>query len=100
MVDKAWLEIIKENVYEYISAIDYAHPDFDVNVLKADLSKIIGTTPAVQIKWASKVESINELKRDAGMDPSDYEVRKEVPNIIDIVFVDDDNMPIKLQYIA
>jgi len=98
MIDNNWLEITKENVYEYLSKIDYSNPNFDINVMKENLANIIGVKPAVKIDWITAV-SINELKRDAGMDKDDYETKKEVPMNIEIVFIDENNTPIKLDYI-
>jgi hypothetical protein len=99
-IDNTWIEIIKENVYKYVSSLDYTNPDFDINKVKDELAKIIGVRPAVKIRWVNKLESINELKREAGLPASEYEVRKEVPSVIDIIFVDENNVPIKLQYLG
>lgn len=95
-MDKVWKNMIESNVYDYISKIDYTHPDFSMHEFKSELNKIIGLTPAVKMKW-NTIEQINELKRDSGA--KDYKKILEKVEEINIVFVDNNNIPIEFKFI-
>lgn len=95
-IDSTWREMIKENIFQYISNIDYNHPDFKLLEFKQQLKNIIGMEPAVKIKW-NTTESINELKRAAGA--TDYKEIIDKVEKIDITFVDEDNKPISLVFL-
>ena len=88
--------MIETNIYDYISQIDYNHPDFAMNEFKAQLATIIGMEPAVKIKWHT-VEKINELKRDAGA--KDFKEISDKAEQIDITFIDENNTPISLKFL-
>jgi len=95
----AWKEMIQTNVYEYISKIDYNHPDFDVKEFKRNLATIIGMEPAVKIKW-NTTEKINELKKAAGAE--DYKTIIEKAQEIEIFFTEQDQstqIPISLKFL-
>lgn len=95
-MDLEWKKMLESNVYDYISQIDYNHPDFTLEDLKNELSKLIGVKPAVKLKWHTS-EKINELKRDSGA--KDYKEIIEKVEQIDIVFVDENNTPINLKFL-
>lgn len=95
-MDLEWKKMIESNIYDYISKIDYNHPDFDLNEFKIQLGKIVGMEPGVKIKW-NTIEKINELKKDAGA--SDFKEIIDKAEQIDITFVDEDQKPIKLKFL-
>lgn len=92
-----WLEIIKTNVYDYLSTVKYNHPDFNINEFKSELTKIIGVTPAVKIKWNTEVK-INELKKASGV--QDFEEKIDKAENIEIIFINENNKPIKLTFLV
>jgi hypothetical protein len=90
-----WQKIIEQNVQEYISKVDFKHPDFSLVQLKKDLKQIVGSEPNVRLKW-SKTEKVNELLRDSGA--KDYKEIVEKVDQVDIMIYSPDNklIPIKL----
>jgi hypothetical protein len=95
-MDLQWKKMIESNIYDYISTVDYRHPDFTVAEFKLNLKKIIGIEPAVKLKWNTS-EKINELKKQSGA--IDYKEIIEKIEMIDITFIDENNKPIELKFI-
>ncbi len=95
-MEDAWLEMIKTNVYEYLSTVEYNHPDFNINEFKNNLSKIIGMQPAVKINWDTK-EKINELKKAAGA--TNFIDKIEKAKDVEIVFINAEQKPITLKFL-
>lgn len=96
-MDQAWKQMIETNISEYITQIDFKHPDFSINEFKINLSKLIGITPAVKLKW-DKIEKINELLKKSGA--TDYKEIIEKVQQIDITIVDENNTPIVFKYMV
>lgn len=91
-----WITLTKNNVYDYLKGVDFSHPDFNLKVLKEQLSNFLGVVPAVKMKW-NTVETINELKRDSGA--LDFKTAKDKLEQIEIVFVDTENKPKSFKFI-
>lgn len=92
----SWQEMIKTNIQEYISKVDFRNPDFSLNELKKELGQIVGIIPAVQLKW-NKQEKVNELLKQAGA-KNHTETIEKVEGL-SISFVDADNKPIQFKFI-
>lgn len=94
MVDNEWKKMLEEHITEYLSNINFKE-HFNINKIENDLSKICGIKPGVDIKWDVK-KKVNELKKDAGAE--DYIERVEKPVEIEIVFVNENNLPVKMKF--
>jgi len=95
MIDQEWKKLVEEHITEYLSNINFKKQEFSINVMQEQLQNICGVKPAVNIKWDVK-KKINELKRDAGAD--DYIERIEKPVEVEVIFVNEENIPIKLNF--
>ncbi len=95
-MDKAWVEMIKQNVYEKLQTVEFNHPDFNLKEFKSELKTILGVLPSVQLKW-DVTEKINELKKNTG-DPDFLEKNEKVKQI-DITFADTDNKPVVFKFL-
>ena len=91
-------KIVEEHIYEYISKIDFNHPDFDIKEFKLHLNSILGIEPGVKFKWDKK-EVVNELLKNSGA--KEYKKIIEKVSEIDILYVgpDNDSLPISLKFI-
>lgn len=87
-MDTAWKQMMESNVSDYIATVDFKNPDFSVNEFKKELSKILGLTPSVKLKWKTTTK-VNELLKASGVE-NHTEVIDKV-EAVNITFVDTDN---------
>ena len=95
-MDAAWKQMMETNVSEYISKVDFRNPDFSINEMKLELSKILGIKPAVKLKWKSHTK-VNELLKASGA-KEHTEVIDKVEGV-NITFIDENNTPIEFKFI-
>lgn len=87
---------LEQVIVDYLSNINFKSNEFDLNKIERDLTNVCGVRPSVTIKWDVQ-KKINELKKDSGM--KDYIERIEIPSAIDIVLVNENNTPIKMNFL-
>ena len=91
-----WITIIKQTIYDHLKKIDFSNPDFNINILKEQLSEILGIKPAIKTKW-NTIETINELKKSSGA--KDYKTVKDKLEEIEIIFIDSKNKTNNFKFI-
>lgn len=90
------IQLINENVSNYVSNLNPNHPDFSISELKKQLKEMIGQEPAIEIK--RKPKQINELVTKSGGKVN--EVKEQIDEII-IYYVDVENKkPVKLRMLC
>lgn len=77
-----------ELIRNYISTIDF-RTEWDHNIIREDLKRILGEEPAIDVKWKRDVR-INELRGKS-------EVFME-PETLDVIFTDVDDKIKKLSF--
>lgn len=95
-MDNEWKKMLEQNLYEYLQNVKFDHPDFSIKELKQNLKSLLGTEPAVNIKW-NTYDKINELKKAAGA--KDYKETIDEAQQIDIIIVDENQTPINFKFI-
>lgn len=95
MIDQEWKKMIEENIAEYLSGINFKKEEYDINVMQDQLKGLCGVKPGIDIKWDVKTE-VNELKKQAGAD--DYITRIKKPIEVEVIFVNENNLPIKMKF--
>ena len=91
-------KMIEELVYEYISKIDFSHPDFEMKEFKIKLNEILGIEPGVKLKWDKK-EVVNELLKDSGAKDHTKIIEKVTEIEIAYISPDNESMPISIKFI-
>jgi hypothetical protein len=96
-MDNIWKETIVLGINEYMQNFNSKDPNISLQQIKSDLQKLIGIQPAIKLKWSEK-KMINELKKSAGLNESEYTTIIDKVDEIDIYFLDNKNNPISLKY--
>lgn len=94
-IDPEWKKMMEAHIAEYLNGIDFKQKDFNINQIQKDLKSFCGVEPGVNIKWDIKTK-VNELKKDAGVE--DYMERIEEPVEVEIIFVNENNFPVKITF--
>lgn len=88
--------MIEQHILDYISTIDFKHPDLDIQVIKENIAKLTNTIPSIKLNWETK-EKVNELKKSAGA--IDYLEKIETPKEMIITLIDESDKPFQLKYL-
>lgn len=94
-IDNEWKKMMEAHIAEYLSNINFKKQEFNINEMQKQLKSLCGVEPGINIKWDVK-EEINELKRAAGAD--NYTERIETPVEVEVVFVNENNLPVKINF--
>lgn len=88
--------MIEQHILDYISTIDFKHPDLDIQDIKQNIAKLTNTIPSIKLIWETK-EKVNELKKSAGA--TDYLEKIETPKEMTITLLDESDKPFQLKYL-
>ena len=94
-IDPEWKKMMEAHIAEYLSGINFKQKDFNINQIQQELKDFCGVEPGVTVKWDVKNE-INELKKSAGVE--DFMERIEEPVEVEIIFVNENNIPVKINF--
>lgn len=79
---------VEKELFEMLSKVKFDSPDFDLKILKQQMSLVMGTPVSINLKW-NKTEKINELVKSTGAAEKEWKTIVEKVDQIKIGFIAD-----------